>query len=165
MASVLACESRSRRPVAIVSRPARPAVRGRHRCSSVERADTSDSSVDWWPPGTGPGERGYSARLLPGPGQHDELPGAACVKNRAASCSERHRSADRYLNAGHSRPGQAHPSTRTRQQGSVRYPSGTLARSVASRCWRNHDGVTSSWLGPLQSHIVVVATAGRAVLA
>ena len=116
MASVLACESRSRRPVAVVSRPTWPALLRRHRCSSVERADTSDSSVDWWPPGTGPGERGYSARLLPGPGQHDELPGAACVKNIAASCSERHRSADRYLNAGHSRPSQAHPSTRPRRQ-------------------------------------------------
>src|SRR6516164_7354320 len=43
------------------------------------------------------GERGYSARPLPGLGQRDDLPGAACEKNRAASCSERHRSADRYL--------------------------------------------------------------------
>ena len=111
MASVLTCESRSRRPVAVVSRPTWPALLRRHRRSSVERADTSDSSVDWWPPGTGPGERGYSARLLPGPGQHDELPGAACAKNIAASCSERHRSADRYLNAGHFRPRQARLST------------------------------------------------------
>src|SRR6185312_16517247 len=30
--------------------------------------------------GAGPGERGYSARLLPGSGQRDALPGAACVK-------------------------------------------------------------------------------------
>src|SRR5438874_8959710 len=54
--------------------------RTRHRCSSVERAHTSDSSVDWWPLGAGPGERGYSACLLPGSGQRDALPGAACVK-------------------------------------------------------------------------------------
>ena len=77
--------------------------RRRHRCSPVGRASASDSSVDWWPLGAGPGERGYSARLLPGSGQRDELPGAACEKNRAASCSERHRSADRYLNAVDSR--------------------------------------------------------------
>src|SRR5690242_9879990 len=30
--------------------------------------------------GAGPGERRYSARLLPGSGQRDALPGAACVK-------------------------------------------------------------------------------------
>ena len=85
---------------------------------------------DWWPLGAGPGERGYSARLLPGSGQRDALPGAACVKNLAASCSERHRSADRYLNAGHSRPGQA--------QLSAPAPSGELRcpRRGAAPAWR-----------------------------
>src|SRR4029079_6127565 len=47
-----------------------------------------------------------------GPGNNDELPGAACVKNLSESVSERHRSAYRYLNAGPSRPSQARLSTR-----------------------------------------------------
>src|SRR5437879_5535060 len=79
-------------------RRGKPAVSAGHSAGGTSAARLNGPTpaihrFDWWPFGAGPGERGYSARLLPGSGQRDALFGAACVKNRAANCRARHRSA------------------------------------------------------------------------